>query len=167
MLISPENPLRRRGGAERQRTRSAGLGFVPNTLPRPCIRSSQRAWVPQNRLGSRESLSGGPFPKVSRKHRHSGQAQRKPKSSLDSRPGLLPAGVTFVRGNDEASLVAQASSLQKSSTQYFTTNAAASCCHLVTLAPDSKQMLLATDNHHPTAQRGRCHQWLAHWIAPE
>ena len=46
--------------------------------------------------------------------RHSGQAQREPESSplcrqrlaldrrdsLDSRPGLLSAGVTFFRGND-------------------------------------------------------------------
>src|SRR5262249_39961373 len=32
---------------------------------------------------------------------HSGQAQREPESRLDSRPGLLPAGVTFFRGNDE------------------------------------------------------------------
>jgi len=34
--------------------------------------------------------------------RHSGQAQREPESRLDSRPGLLFAGVTFFRGNDEA-----------------------------------------------------------------
>jgi len=44
-------------------------------------------------------------------HRHSSQAQREPESSpaktcpscddgLDSRPGLLAAGVTFFRGND-------------------------------------------------------------------
>jgi len=40
--------------------------------------------------------------------RHSGQAKREPESSdrcveaikLDSRPGLLSAGVTFLRGND-------------------------------------------------------------------
>ena len=47
--------------------------------------------------------------------RHSGQAEREPESSsgdspcdggLDSRPGLLSAGVTFFRGNDEPRRIA-------------------------------------------------------------
>jgi hypothetical protein len=33
--------------------------------------------------------------------RHSGQAKREPESRLDSHPGLLSAGVTLSRGNDE------------------------------------------------------------------
>ena len=33
--------------------------------------------------------------------RRSRQAQREPESSLDFRPGLLSAGVTFLGGNDE------------------------------------------------------------------
>jgi hypothetical protein len=43
----------------------------------------------------------GPSGWICRSRRHSGQAQGEPESKVDSRPGLLSAGVTFFRGNDE------------------------------------------------------------------